>query len=305
MDTRDLRVFAAVYETKSISRAAKDLYLSPQGCSKIIQKLESELGASLFGRFHFGVRPTPQADALYRNAQAIIDILDGIKDDIARAQAMKYALTIASTQGISEYLSMLFMRDFTAENPLISLRILESPDSIAKARVLNREAELGILGGPVDLSVFHAVPFTRHRPCLVMNRENPLAAKARIAYADLENQPLALVGREFGSYHLIVNRLMNEGVHPDIVMEATEINLCHLLAEEGEAIAVSFDFTAWVNVRKNTVIRPFDDRSFFWETYLVHPADSGLSSQAQQFCDFSTHWLKEHESDLFQWPQEE
>lgn len=305
MDTRDLRVFAAVYETKSISRAAKDLYLSPQGCSKIIQKLESELGASLFGRFHFGVRPTPQADALYRNAQAIIDILDGIKDDIARAQAMKYALTIASTQGISEYLSMLFMRDFTAEHPLISLRIMESPDAIAKARLANHEAELGILGGTVDLSEYHAMPFTRHRPCLVMNRENPLAAKARIAYADLENQPLALVGREFGSYHLIVNRLMNEGVHPDIVMEATEVGLCHLLAEKGEAIAVSFDFAAWGNRRKDTVIRPFEDPAFVWETHLVRLVGEELSPQAQLFCDFSTRWLKDHHRDLFQWPQEE
>lgn len=60
MDTRDLKVFVAVYETKSITRAAKDQFLSPQGCSKIIQKIEGELGTSLFARNHFGVAPTPQ-----------------------------------------------------------------------------------------------------------------------------------------------------------------------------------------------------------------------------------------------------
>ena len=69
MDTRDLKVFVAVYETKSITRAAKDQFLSPQGCSKIIQKIEGELGTSLFARNHFGVAPTPQGDALYRRAQ--------------------------------------------------------------------------------------------------------------------------------------------------------------------------------------------------------------------------------------------
>ena len=53
MDTRDLKVFVAVYETKSSTRAAKNQFLSPQGCSKIIQKIEGELSTSLFARNHF------------------------------------------------------------------------------------------------------------------------------------------------------------------------------------------------------------------------------------------------------------
>lgn len=47
MDTRDLKVFVAVYETKSITRAAKDQFLSPQGCSKIVQKIEGWARRSL------------------------------------------------------------------------------------------------------------------------------------------------------------------------------------------------------------------------------------------------------------------
>ena len=92
MDTRDLKVFVAVYETKSITRAAKDQFLSPQGCSKIIQKIEGELGTSLFARNHFGVAPTPQGDALYRRAQMVIRLLDGVKDEVEAARALKYTL---------------------------------------------------------------------------------------------------------------------------------------------------------------------------------------------------------------------
>ena len=191
MDTRDLKVFVAVYETKSITRAAKDQFLSPQGCSKIIQKIEGELGTSLFARNHFGVAPTPQGDALYRRAQMVIRLLDGVKDEVEAARALKYTLNIASTQGVSEYLSLAFVRDFAESHPHISPRIMESPDAIAKQRLADNAAEIGVLGGPVDLSVFHAVPFTSHRPCLVINEANPLARKAAIDYVDLDNQPLA------------------------------------------------------------------------------------------------------------------
>lgn len=302
MDTRDLKVFVAVYETKSITRAAKDQFLSPQGCSKIIQKMETELETSLFARNHFGVAPTPQGDALYRRAQMVIHLLEGVRDEVDAARAMKHTLNIVSTQGVSEYLSLAFVRDFNDQFPLVSLRMMESPDSIAKARLEDNQAEVGVLGGPIDLSVFHAVPFTSHQPCLVINKDNPLARKSSIDYQDLDCQPLAMVSREFASHHLVVNQLVSQGVHADIVVEATELDLCHRLAEQGDAIAVSFDFAAWGGRREGTVIRPFSDTEFCWNTYIVYKPNVTLSPQAKGFYDFALAWVKDHRSSLFAWP---
>ncbi len=304
MDTRELSVFVKVYETKSISQAARELYLSPQGCSRIIQRLESELGVSLFGRHHFGLNPTPHADVLYRQAGTVIEILDGIKGSIDQAKAEKRTFSITSTQGLSEYLSPAFFRDFTTTHPTISLRILESSDTIAKRRLLNGEAELAILGGPVDLAEFHAIPFTRHRPCLVIHKDNPLAHRESITYEDLNQQPLAMMSSEFASSNLVLNRLQNAGVDVDIAVEANEIGLCHLLASKGEVIALSFDFAAWNNPRENTVIRPFEDDNFWWETYLVNQKGTSLSSMAQDFQNFSRSWLNDNQQKLFSWPKE-
>ncbi len=42
MDTKDLRCFCRVYEERGINQAAKQLFISPQGLSRIIAKLEAE-----------------------------------------------------------------------------------------------------------------------------------------------------------------------------------------------------------------------------------------------------------------------
>ncbi|MCA5959357.1 LysR family transcriptional regulator [Blautia sp. RD014234] len=43
MNTKDLKCFEAVYQEKSISRAARRLYITPQGLGKNIRTLEAEL----------------------------------------------------------------------------------------------------------------------------------------------------------------------------------------------------------------------------------------------------------------------
>lgn len=54
MDTKDLRCFRQVYEDRSINQAAKQLFITPQGLSRIITKLEEELQARLFERTPMG-----------------------------------------------------------------------------------------------------------------------------------------------------------------------------------------------------------------------------------------------------------
>ena len=43
MDIRDLKVFQMITVEKSVSKAAKKLYMTPQGVSKILKNLETEI----------------------------------------------------------------------------------------------------------------------------------------------------------------------------------------------------------------------------------------------------------------------
>ena len=58
MNTKILKCFQTVYEEKNLGRAARRLYITPQGLSKNIRQLEEELGSSLFLRTAQGMEPT-------------------------------------------------------------------------------------------------------------------------------------------------------------------------------------------------------------------------------------------------------
>ena len=50
MDTKEIRSFRLVYEERSINKAAEQLFITPQGLSRIIHNLEEELQITLFER---------------------------------------------------------------------------------------------------------------------------------------------------------------------------------------------------------------------------------------------------------------
>ena len=58
MDTKDIRSFMECFETRSINKAAKSLYITPQGLGKILDRLEQEIKMPLFERTAKGLIPT-------------------------------------------------------------------------------------------------------------------------------------------------------------------------------------------------------------------------------------------------------
>lgn len=75
MDTRNLESFCTVYGCGSINKAASMLHISSQGLSKVLAKLEAELGHSLFTRSSTGVVPTPYACDLYPRVLKACELL--------------------------------------------------------------------------------------------------------------------------------------------------------------------------------------------------------------------------------------
>lgn len=75
LDLNLLRLFAAIYQTGSVSRAAERLKISQPAASNGLARLRFLIGDALFARAHGGVRPTPVAEQLAGHVIAALGIL--------------------------------------------------------------------------------------------------------------------------------------------------------------------------------------------------------------------------------------
>ena len=84
MDLNLLRVFDAIYRTRSVSRAAEQLQLSQPSTSQALTRLRLLLHDPLFERAPGGVRPTERAERLARSVQGGLAMLEsGLRQDTA------------------------------------------------------------------------------------------------------------------------------------------------------------------------------------------------------------------------------
>ena len=76
MDLRQLRYFAQIVESGSLSKASRLLYVAQPALSQQLAKLEGEVGKALLVRSPTGVAPTEHGLALYHHARFVLRQMD-------------------------------------------------------------------------------------------------------------------------------------------------------------------------------------------------------------------------------------
>ncbi len=82
VDLNKLRIFAAIYESNGVSKAADVLHVTPSAVSQTLNQLETELGFKLFQRISKKLFPTEQGKNLYLVFQKCTDDLKACLDAI-------------------------------------------------------------------------------------------------------------------------------------------------------------------------------------------------------------------------------
>ena len=107
MNTSQLQNFISIAQTLNYSAVAKSAYISQPALTKQINRLENELGVTLFDRSRQGVSLTYAGEEFYKFA---VDILDGIKQAENRMANIK-----AGQTGFLKVSSVYSMEDLSSE----------------------------------------------------------------------------------------------------------------------------------------------------------------------------------------------
>jgi len=216
MNSRALKCFIEVYEKKSVAAAAREIYISPQGLSKIIRLLEYDLEADLFYRGTQGMEATEAGELLYARARHVCYLLDDIKKEIGILAGSKGALQVVVTYSSAAAVSFELLTGFTRLNPNVQLKIDEYPDEYAVSDLFQDEADVGIVLGHKGIPNCKYDLILPGQTVITVSKKHPLADRKEISIQDLRDMPLILKSTEPGRENPLAEACIKAGFTPDI-----------------------------------------------------------------------------------------
>lgn len=186
MDFRLLRYFIAVYEERSLSRAAKRCLVAQPSISTAIRQLESELDQQLFIRHPKGASPTLAGKALYPYAVKVFQDVRNIKGLFKKRENVpKVPITLGLMPFLSGQYVGLIVRELLKSLPGLDLTVT-GWDEDTDARIISSS-----MSGKNE--IFRKLWTDAY--VLAMPKGHPLSAKKTLTLEDINGLPF--VSRTF------------------------------------------------------------------------------------------------------------
>ncbi len=219
MDVRQIRYFIALYEERSITRAAKRLHVVQPAVSMQIRKLEVDYGLMLFERTAHGVIPNALAQQLYPLCQKVLGDL-GIASSFLKEAKGK--ITGSVSVGVPPSLAHSCLADVVAEfcvmYPDVRLVVREGYTGHLLEWLTDGLLELAVVHGVDSERRLHMTPLISESLIVVMSAETA-AQRTTITGAEVSALRMAVPSSENLTRLLMDEAFLTEGLSLEPAVE--------------------------------------------------------------------------------------
>lgn len=184
-----------IAKTKSISKAAENLYMGQPNLSRAIKELEEHLGITIFRRTSKGITVTEEGEEFLRYANRIISQVEQVEDIYINGKAKTKHFSVSVPR--STYIAQAFA-EFCKQMPTDSPAefFYKETNSMKTIRKIQKEEyNLGIVRYQNTFDKYYKSFFIEKRLSselvsefsyeLIMSKDHPLASKPSIEPQDL------------------------------------------------------------------------------------------------------------------------
>lgn len=291
MKIKDMEYFLEVYNCGSMTKAAEKLFVSPQGLSNIIKRMESELNVPLFVRTKSGVYNTEYGESFYKRAVNIVSEfnLSCAEVNALKLQNMGY-IKLCSAFGVIRHLSPEYILDFSRAYEEIHLDYVEFPDSMVEEYVLNGKADIGLTPNP-DPELFNITEIFSSKVYFVAHDKSKFYDRDSISLVEMCEEPIVIESNHFKIHNIICNECSKLGVRPNILFNTSGFSLCHKICSNNKSNTVSLDFIFDDMKYSNIRMIPFKE-TMKWKVCTITKKSTSVSTAVRYFIDYTIDWSK-------------
>ena len=285
---RQLEILLAVYEHKSLSEAAKTLFLTQPTVSMQLAKLTDNIGLPLYyvhaKRLVFtevGKRVVTHARAILREYDYLALTLEQLKG----TQTGSVSLGLVTT---AKYFIPHLIGPFAENHPDVELSLKIGNRAEIIERVMSDEDDFYVFSHPPSDQGLELTPFLSNKLWPVVCPTHPLAQTDNVSLARFLQEPFLSRESGSGTRHAIEQFLAKRGMSfvPRMIIESNEAIRHAVMSNLG--VSVVSEHTLNYGGREGLAVLDVDGFPIESKWYLVRRTVRPLSPSAQALADCLT-----------------
>lgn len=180
MTLRDMEYFVAIQEEKSITKAAAKLYIAQPALSQCVQKVEKELGFTVFHRTTTGVKPTVEGEIFIQFIRKTLAEQESFRKQIEDLDASGNGTVSLGFSGAqAAFVLPKFLSFFQQTYPSIEIQLVEGTSDAIEFGIENGKIDAGILHAPILSKNLDYFELSRDRMVIIPQSHSSFASFVR------------------------------------------------------------------------------------------------------------------------------
>lgn len=258
MNLSHFEAFRAIMQTGTVSGAAEILGRSQPAVSRMMDRLEYEIGLTLFVRRKGRVSPTAAAHHLLDEVERAFVSLSSLQDFARRLQEgdeSEVACSVMPALGI-DFMPQVISR-FLASHPRTRVTLNVRMSVNVEDWAATQQVDFGLAETPFKRSGFRTEPFSEAPYVAAVHADHPLAKRGEVRARDLAEFPL-LSWSPFATVNRMLEEVMQSaGVRPRPICTTTFSSSICGMVRRGLGVGIVDPFTAAAQKGNGLCVLPF------------------------------------------------
>lgn len=294
MDLLQLRYFQTVARLEHISKAAKELHIAQPYLSKVISKLEEELGVSLFDRKGRQIKLNPLGTAFLKRVDTIFYELEEARRELTDMAGLEQGLiTVAGT-------SLQFHPDhivsFLNHYPNCKFRLLKASTKEMIEKLENKEVDFCITSPPIERPGIECVHLKKEEIFLAVSTIHPFAGREWVGLSELENESFIALEKGYSMRDITDDLCQQVGFEPNIIFEVDEPSAMKYYVKANIGVMFTPESTLRLDMDDQLALVRIKDPYCYRTIGLSWSQKRYLSKAALQFRQFVIDYFKKQQA---------
>lgn len=292
MRLRQIEVFHAVYNTGSVSGAARLLSVSQPSVSKVLSHAEMQLGFKLFFRIKGKLVPTFEAHSLIEDARKVYQLVSTIKKKSENLKEHTHGhIRVVCMPSLGLYLLPMAIAKFNKKFPNVTFNVQTKHYDQVIDSLYEHENDLALVSTGREHPGIESIEIGTGELVHVSAKKTHFEKPRRIALSEIADENFISISNTGPLGDLLNQRFARENKTPATFIQAQTYYLAKSLVASGLGYSILDEFTAnapgadKVNITGFEPPIEFELKCFF---HINHP----LSKTSLDFVESIKHVQK-------------